>query len=99
MLGMVFTEFIEMVESKFSRNWLIRSSRKPHPATAAPTPPSDYYDHSELVAMVMSLSKRSNIAVPELVRAFGHHLLGRFTTLYPAMFERHQDLFEFLAID
>lgn len=45
------------------------------------------YDHAELVAMVAALSKRSGVPVPELVRAFGRHMFGRFHAGYPAFFK------------
>ena len=97
MLGMVFTEFIEMVENKFSPDMADSIIQEVAPGNDGAYTAVGYYDHAELVAMVISLSKRSNIAVPELVRAFGHHLLSRFTALYPSMFARHQDLFDFVA--
>jgi hypothetical protein len=56
-----------------------------------------YYPHEELVALVVRLSQLTGVPVPELVRAFGRHLLVRFTQLYPAMFERHASFFDFVA--
>ena len=86
MKGMVFTEFLEMVESKFSADMvddIIEDSNLPSGGayTAVGT-----YDHGELVLMVGALAQRSGLPVPALVHAFGLHLFGRFHALYPGFF-------------
>jgi Haem-NO-binding len=96
MKGMVFTEFLEMVESKFSADMvddIIDDSDLPSGGayTAVGT-----YDHAELVSMVVALSKRTDIAVPTLVGVFGEHLFGRFHALYPSFFEGVTSALDFL---
>ncbi len=86
MKGMVFTEFLEMVESKFSIDMvddIIEDSQLPSGGayTSVGT-----YDHGELVQMVGALAQRSGLPVPALVHAFGLHLFGRFYALYPSFF-------------
>lgn len=97
MLGMVFTEFVEMVETHFSPEVADAILQQAAPADGGAYTAVGYYDHAELVAMVAALSERTGIAVPDLVRVFGKHLLGRFTELYPGMFSRCGSLFDFLA--
>lgn len=87
MKGIVFTEFLEMVEETFSADVaddIIEDSDLPSGGayTAVST-----YDHAELVALVASLSKKTDVPVPDLVRTFGRHLLGRFAVLFPHFFE------------
>jgi len=96
MKGMVFTEFLEMVESKFSADMvddIIDDANLPNGGayTAVGT-----YDHAELVAMVVALSKRTDIAVPALVQVFGEHLFGRFHALYPSFFQGVTSALDFL---
>lgn len=96
MKGMVFTEFLEMVESKFSADMvddIIEDSDLPSGGayTAVGT-----YDHAELVAMVGALAQRSGLPVPALVHAFGLHLFGRFYALYPGFFEGTSNALDFL---
>lgn len=97
MLGLVFTEFIEMVEDRFSPEiadaMLVAAPSSSNGSYTA----VGYYSHDELVGQVMQLSKLTGVAVADLVRTFGAHLLTRFTELYPAMFERHKTLFGFAA--
>ncbi len=97
MKGIVFTEFIEMVEQKFSTsvaNRLLDESDLPSGGayTAVGT-----YDHQELVSMVVKLSEISGLPVPVLIKAFGNYLFGRFHTLYPAFFKGVTSALDFLA--
>ena len=97
MKGVVFTEFLGMVESRFSPDMvddIIDDARLPHGGayTAVGT-----YPHEEIVVMVVALSKRTGIAVPDLIRAFGQHLFGRFVQAYPSFFAQASDTFRFLS--
>lgn len=97
MKGVVFTEFLEMVEDRFTANMvddIIEDSKIPSGGayTAVGT-----YPHEEMVTLVTALSKRSNTTVPNLLRVFGEHLFGRFIQLYPAFFKEPHSAFSFLA--
>ena len=96
MKGMVFTEFLDMVELKFSAEMvddIIEDSQLPNGGayTAVGT-----YDHAELVRMVESLAQRSGVPVPTLVHAFGPHLFGRFYALYSDCFSGIPTALDFL---
>ncbi|WP_439113470.1 heme NO-binding domain-containing protein [Hydrogenophaga sp.] len=97
MKGVVFTEFLEMVEDRFSAEMvddIIEDSELPSGGayTAVGT-----YPHSEMVSMVVALSQRSGMAVRDLLLAFGQHLFGRFAHGYPAFFKGQTHAFDFLA--
>jgi hypothetical protein len=97
MKGVVFTEFLEMVEARFSADMvddIIDDAKLPHGGayTAVGT-----YPHEEIVAMVVALSQRSGIAAGELLKVFGEHLFGRFVKGYPAFFDEATDAFTFLS--
>ena len=96
MKGVVFTEFIEMVEDVFSpdiADQIINDSELDSDGayTAVGT-----YDHHEILAMVTRLSELTSIPVDDLVQTFGKHLLKRFTELYPSFFNEVDDTFTFL---
>jgi hypothetical protein len=96
MKGMVFTEFMDMVEDVFSVDILediIEKSNLPNDGayTAVGT-----YDHEEIVRMTANLSQAVDIPVPTLLEVFGKHLFGRFSARYPKFFEGINDPFEFL---
>jgi hypothetical protein len=97
MKGMVFTEFFNLVETAFGADMLddiIDDANLPNDGayTAVGT-----YDHMELVAMVVALSTRSGMPVPDLVKTFGTYLFGRFVVLYPKFFVDVGDSFVFLS--
>ena len=97
MKGIVFTEFMEMVEASFSADMvddIIDDAQIPSGGvfTAVGT-----YDHAELVALVVALSKRTSTPVPTLVKAFGTYLFGRFRAGYPSFFTNVTGVLPFLA--
>lgn len=97
MKGMVFTEFLEMVEDRFSleiADRIIEASNLPSGGayTAVGT-----YDHEEMIQLVTHLSTETEIAVPDLLRTFGKHLFGRFVGSYPQFFEGVASTFGFLG--
>ena len=98
MKGVVFTEFLEMVEENISidvAEEILASCELPSGGiyTSVGT-----YDYSEMLQLVMKLSSLTGADVPQLVQAFGRHLFGRFKQLYPELFGRIDSAFEFLSI-
>ena len=96
MKGVVFTEFLEMVEDCFSpdiADQIVEASDLPSGGvyTAVGT-----YDHAEIVTLVQNLSAETKIGIDELLHTFGMHLFGRFVEGYSTFFEGEQDAFEFL---
>jgi len=95
--GIVFSEFVEMVEDRFSpavADEIIVAADLPSKGmyTAVGT-----YDHGELLELLARLSEKTAIDVSELVRLFGTHLFRRFFELYPSFFRGVEGSFEFLA--
>ncbi len=87
MKGIVFTKFIEMVEDQFSIDMaeeMIEACDLPNGGayTSVGT-----YDHQEMVALIVQLSKMTGKPVPDLLRAYGNFLFGQFADLYPVFFE------------
>jgi hypothetical protein len=94
--GIVFNEFIELVESEFGLDVvdsIIDESHLPHKGayTGVGT-----YDHSEMISLVQSLSKKTQVPADELMRVFGEHLLlNVFSKKFPFFF-KDKNLFTFL---
>jgi hypothetical protein len=87
MKGIVFTEFMEMVEQRFSpeiADAIVTmsplSSGGSYTAVAT-------YDHRELLTLVGNLAKTTGLAAGDLVTEFGRYLFGRFVQLFPALFD------------
>lgn len=96
MKGIVFTEFLEMVDQRFGEvvaERIIEESALPSGGayTAVGT-----YDHSELVQLVGRLSAITQMPIPELLRGYGKHLFSRFVERYPHFFAGVTSCFGFL---
>lgn len=97
MKGIVFTEFIDLVEEHFDpdiADRMITAAALPNGGayTAVGT-----YAHTELVRMVVELGRLTGVPLQELIGLFGRHLAVRFTQLFPSFFAEQPDLFSFLA--
>lgn len=96
MKGIVFTEFLEMVEQRFGldvADRVIEAAQLPNDGayTAVGT-----YDHAELLRLVGAVSEATATPAPSLVQAFGRHLFARFHEGYPALFAGVESAFAFL---
>lgn len=84
MLGMVFTELLEMVEQQHSfalADRIVERAKARGSYTSV-----GYYPDTELVALVEALSAETGTPVPQLLHAYGRHLLGCFQKGFPEFF-------------
>ncbi len=96
MKGVVFTEFLELIELKFGYEMVdkvIESSNLPNNGayTSVGT-----YPFSELAQMLGALSKHTQIDANELLVVFGHHLFDTFFKSYSHFFTGIDSAFQFL---
>ena len=96
MKGVVFTEFLTMVEKQYSEDMVddvIDDAELPSGGayTAVGT-----YDHKEMVQLLVQLSKKTGIDPSALLNAFGHHLFVALSTGYPQYVEGMESSFEVL---
>ena len=96
MKGLIFTEFLEMVEEKFG--WDVADAiieenklKSEGAYTAVGT-----YDHDELLKMVNTLSLKTGISVSELLKTTGMHLFVQLQKQHPTFFDVENGTFEFL---
>ena len=97
MKGIVFVEFIEMVEKRFSiemSDRLIEMSDLPSSGvyTSVGT-----YDPKEMVTLVGNLSTLTGIPVSDLLKDFGRYLFKRFVENFPDFFKGITSSFDFLS--
>jgi hypothetical protein len=97
MKGIVFTEFLEMVETRFDPAMVDRIIVATHVPSGGAYTAVGTYDHGELWSLVAALSKATETPVPDLFRAFGQHLFGRFVTGFPHFFTGVASAFDFLT--
>lgn len=97
MKGMVFTEFIELVEEKFGFSTADQIIQDAHPASGGAYTTVGLYDDAEMFALVQALSERSGIPVVDLLKIFGEHLFGRFFDMFPQFVDPAPDVFHLLS--
>lgn len=97
MKGLVFTEFLEMVEDVFSpevADDIIESSKLESGGSYTAI---GNYDYHEILELVTHLSQKTDIPVPDLVQTFGKHLFGQFVAKFPVFFENVESSFDLLS--
>lgn len=97
MLGRIFTEFFTLVEAEFGDDMLddiIEDAKLPNEGAYTAV---GNYDYLELIRLVIALSARTHIGVPDLVKTFGTFIFERLVLIYPKMIENINDSFEFLV--
>lgn len=96
MKGVVFTEFTDFVERQMGIDMVDRMFDESNVASGGAYTSVGTYDHREMVELVTTLSRLSGAPVPDLLKAFGGHLLGRFLLGYPGFFKQAGSLFAFI---
>ncbi len=96
MLGIVFTEFFEMVEEKFGYEMVDGLIEKSSGTTNGVYTSIGTYPHTEIVEHVVNLHKETQIAIPDLLRTFGQYLHGTFAKNYSGFFDDASNAFDFL---
>ncbi len=86
MKGVVFTEFLELVEQTWGLEMVDRLLVRGCPFHGGYTSVGSY-DHRDLLSMVGELSAATDLPTRQLVRTFGKYLFGRFLVGYSEAFE------------
>jgi hypothetical protein len=96
MKGIVFTEFLEMVEEAYGYDLvdkLLVESQLPSGGiyTSVGT-----YDHTEMVTLVLKLSAHLEMPAPELLRHYGRYMFRSFKRNYSPFIDRCDNAFDLL---
>lgn len=97
MKGMIFTEFLDMVEGSFGlevKDRVIAAAGGAHNGAYTAV---GQYDHGEMVLMAQELSAISGLSLRELLIAFGHHVFGVFVQHYGQFFAGSSNAIAFLS--
>lgn len=96
MKGIVFREFIDMVESQFSLETADAVISASQLSTDGAYTSVGTYPPQEMIDLVTQLSEQTATPVPALLRHFGRHLFGRFAVVHPAQVVSYRSAFELL---
>lgn len=87
MKGIIFTEFMDMVEDRFSievAEEILEAAKLPSGGSYTSL---GTYSHEEVLSLVTCLSQVSGAKAEDLVLAFGEYLFGRFAAVHADFFE------------
>ncbi|MDA3821012.1 MAG: heme NO-binding domain-containing protein [Bacteroidales bacterium] len=96
MKGIVFSEFLSMVDEKFSIEMSERLIDEVNLPSGGAYTTVGTYDAQEIVDLVVKLSEITKISVPDLLKTFGYYLLGRFVEIFPQFFKDVTSTLDFL---
>ncbi len=94
--GLLFTEFLEMVEDSFSPELADRIIEEADLPSGGVYTAVGTYNHGELIQLISCLSEATGTPASDLLRGFGEYLFGRFHAVYPQYFEGIDSAFDFL---
>ncbi len=96
MKGLVFTEFVDLVDEMFSPETSERMIEMSNVPSGGAYTSVGTYDAQEMFTLVSGLSAITGIPVPDLLKTFGRHLFKRFVSVFPIFFEGIGSAMEFL---
>lgn len=83
MKGMLFTSFLDLVEQEYGLEIVDEIIAEAAPVSGGIYTTVGNYDHSELIAMIAALSKKTNLSVSHLTKTFGVYLFAELIAAYP----------------
>lgn len=98
MKGIIFAEFLDMVEQTYGLTTvdkIIITDQLPSGGayTAAGT-----YDFAEMVQLISNLSQQTNIEISVLLKSFGKYFFNCLKETYPHFFIKKSGAFDFLRL-
>lgn len=96
MKGMIFCDFLEMVNDVFSPEMVENIIEASHLPNDGAYTEIGTYDHHELIRLVTHLSKETNIPVSDLEIAYGKYLFKKLYKRYPELVSSMPSSFDFL---
>lgn len=96
MKGIIFTEFLEMVEQEFGYEMVDKIISENDLSSGGAYTNVGTYNHEEIVKLIISLSRHSRQEVSSLLKAFGIFLFDTLKNAYPHFLEAAQNAFDFL---
>ena len=96
MKGLVFTEFLDMVEARFGLAIKFKVLDGAQLAHGGSYTAVGNYPHGEMMRLVAQLSESSGLPQEALLQAFGEYMFGLFTRRYGHFFAEADSAIEFL---
>jgi hypothetical protein len=97
MKGIVFTEFLELVEKKFGLEMVDKIINQSNLESNGIYTSVGTYKFSEMLQLLQHLSAHTNISIDDLLLVYGEHFFSVLETSYPGLLAIYNDPIEMLA--
>lgn len=97
MRGVIFTEFVSLVEDKFGVQMADALLSLPGLTDGGAYTSVGRYPHGEMLTMVGGLAERTGLPADELCKVFGEWLFPKLAGAFDFSVKPHADAFSFLA--
>ena len=97
MKGIVFTEFLELVESKFGLEMVDKIITQSKLESEGAYTSIGTYRFSEMLQLLGNLSNNTGISTDNLLLVYGEHFFGVIEKSYPGLLNTYKDPIEMLA--
>ncbi len=97
MKGIVFTEFLELVELKFGLEMVDKIIYQSELQSKGIYTSIGTYQFSEMLQLLKNLNKNTSIPIDELLLLYGEYFFNAIETSYPGLLETYNDPIELLS--
>ena len=97
MKGIIFREFLDLVEDKFGLETVDEIIQKSELKSEGAYTTTGTYEFSEMLQLISNLSQKTSISADDLLLIYGEHLFGVFKKKYPQMINSYKDPIELLS--
>lgn len=97
MKGIVFTEFLELVEDKFGLEMVDHIILESNLPSEGAYTSIGTYEFSEMMSLLTNLSKNTSISKDNLLRTFAEHFFGVIETNYSELLNQYKDPLDLLS--
>lgn len=97
MKGIVFTEFLDLVEDKFGLEVLDKIITQSNLESGGVYTSIGTYSFSEMLQLLQHLSAHTNISIDDLLLVYAEHFFGVIEESYPGLLATYKDPIEMLS--
>tara|TARA_R110000787_G_scaffold203793_5_gene314405 strand:+ start:497 stop:1036 length:540 start_codon:yes stop_codon:yes gene_type:complete len=97
MKGIVFTEFLDLVEDKFGLEMVDKIISQSKLESEGIYTSIGTYRFSEMLQLLQNLNSNTGISIDELLLVYGEHFFSVIETSYPGLLATYKDPIEMLA--
>ncbi|MCW5518594.1 heme NO-binding domain-containing protein [Aureitalea sp. L0-47] len=97
MKGIIFTEFLDLVETKFGIEMVDKIISQSELESGGVYTSVGTYDFGEMLQLVTHLSNNTDIAPDDLLLVYGEHLFSALRKSYPELIESYKNPLDLLA--